>query len=732
MRKTLFLAGAGLSSLMAAGPLSAQATDTALTETDSSDAAIVVTAQKREQALSDIPGSVTAVGEETLNLTGAGSVQDIVALAPGLSFDQHNGGTFVTLRGVGLEVDTGVAEPNVAIHVDGVFLPRTTMATLDFADLQRVEILRGPQGTLYGRNATGGAINFIARPPADIFEGQVSAGFGAFETYHLRGALSGPLSDGIRARISAAYDRRADGYVDNVFTGDDFDRMERFNIRGALAFDLAPNLSVEFAAQYQEETFETYQQILLPPGPAGPFIFPQLATAVAPIAPWTVGNDFNPESERSTFMGRATIEWDASADISVRSITGYIDHQFTNNLDGDGTSAALITVENRTQPSEAFSQEFNLFGTIADNIDWLVGLYYFHEDFTSSIPVGLPSGAAALMIPPGAFLLSEIDETTESIAGFADVTFNVSDRFRLFGGVRIARDEKDFVQNAGALIPRVPPALTLTCQDLNLSRTFESTSPRFGAQFDASDAVMIYGQYQRGFKSGGLNSSTCGDEYEPEEIDAFEIGLKADFADGRSFIRASLFDYDYSGLQLFKIILVNAQIENADARVRGAEVELGLAIDDIWRVDLSGTFLDAEYRNFEDFDPANPALGLQDLEGNRLSRAPDVLINAAIQGDIPIELGPFDRLRLRADARYSSEFFFRPFNTPQDRQDDYVIVNLTVALASSEAGPTVRAFVRNLTDADVIGHLFYNQLTDSYLGNYNPPRTWGIEASFSF
>lgn len=708
----------------------AQGQETAERKTSTDE--IIVTAQKREQSLQDVAGSISAFNATQLETAGVSSVNDLTLLAPGLTFDQHNGAAFTTLRGVGLEVDTGVAEPNVAIHVDGVYLSRTTMAFLEATDLERIEVLRGPQGTLYGRNATGGAINFISRAPSSQFEGEVQAGYGSFDTKSASAFISGPLSDAIRGRLSVSYQARDKGYVDNAFTGGTFDANERLSARGALSIDLASSLTLDLTLLHQEETFQTYQQVLFTPGPGGPLLFPPLATAVTPTAPWTLGSDYNPDSERKTTMASATLNWEATEHLTVKSITGYIDHEFFNAIDGDGTSASYITIEHREQPSRTFSQELNFSGNVSDRLDWLFGLYYSKEDFSSTIPVVLPSGLAAFSLPPGSILLSSIDDQKiESQAAFADATFSVTDRFRIYGGVRVARDTVDSVQSAGAIIPSVPTSLTLSCNATQTSQTFDSTSPRVGAEFDVSSDVMLYAQHQRGFKSGGLNSSTCGDTYAPERLDADEIGIKSTFFDRALTLNASLFRYDYSNLQLFKIVLTNAQIENADAEVKGAEVEARWRPNDVLTFNVSGTWLDAKITNFFDIDSANPGLGLQNLAGKRLSRTPEYSINFGVQGDFPVTLGPFTSLTLRADGKASGSYYHRVFNTPIDEEDAYVTLNLNAQI-ETEDGFRLRAFGRNVTDEAVIGHLFYNSIQDAYLGNYNPPATWGVEISKQF
>lgn len=729
MTSLRLLAGAAVVALMtASGAVAAEVTDPPGATVDE----VVVTAQKREQNLQDVAGSVSAMGSERLQAEGIDSIGEISSRVPGLDFGQHNGAAFVTLRGIGLAVDTGVAEPNVAVHVDGVFLPRTTMETLDGLDLERVEVLRGPQGTLYGRNATGGAVNFVSQAPGAEFKSEGQLLVGNYETVEVKGMVTGPFTDTLSGRLSVGYARRGEGYTDNTFTNNDLDRSERFKVRGALRADLTDTLTVDLSLAYQRETFQTYQQLVQAPGPLAAVLFPPLATAESPSSPWEIGNDYEPNSKRSTFLARLGVQWDITPDIELKSITGYINHKFRNAIDGDGTSADYIVIRDRTQPSEAISQEFDLGGALPNKGSWLVGAYFFREEFTSSIPVVLPLGQPLLGLPPETTLLSELHEKTTSMAVFADVTVGLTDRLRIYGGVRASQDKKDFNQSAGAIFVGVPPSLTLTCDQARSSETFDAVTPRAGLQFDLGDNAMVYAQYSKGFKSGGLNSSACGDTYDPEELAASEVGLKSEFLDGRLVFNVSAFHYDYSALQVFKIVGLNAVIENADARVYGADFEGRFRLNDYFRVDGSATVLDAEFTKFLSADPANPGAGTQDLKGQSIPRAPKYLANLGLEGQFPVAVGPFTELTVRADVRWSGKMYFQSFNTEGYSQDAYSTVNLNASLLTDDRGLTLRAFVRNATDEPVLGHVFYNSIQDSYLGNYLPPRTFGVEVTRVF
>lgn len=715
---------------MALLPVQAYAADAAQSGAPTTIEEVVVTAQKREQNLQDVAGSISALGAERLKSQGIRSIEDLSRLVPGLDFGQMDGAAFVTLRGIGLAVDTGVAEPNVALHVDGVFLPRTTMETLDNLDLQRIEVLRGPQGTLYGRNATGGAINFVSQAPSSQTKGEASLLVGDYKTIEGRAMITGPLTDHLRGRLSLGYKRRGEGYVDNVFTGGHLDADRQFMVRGALSADLTENLSADLSASYQRQTSQSYQQLMQPLGPAAALTFPSLASAIAPTRPWTVGSNHVGDLKRSTLLTRLGFDWSVTPDIQLKSITAYLDHRFANSFDGDGTSANYFVINN-DMPSKAFSQEFDLGGKLPNGGSWLVGAYGFHEDFKSSIPIPFPSGLPG-QLPPGGTVLSALDEKTTSIATFGDATIGVTDRLRIYGGARISRDHKNSTQNVGVLIEGVPSALTLSCSDQRVTKTYRSFSPRMGAQYDVAHGLMVYAQYCKGFKSGGLNSASCGDTYDPERLKATEVGFKSDFLDGRAVLNASLFHYGYTGLQVFKVLQLSAVIENADARTYGAEVEAKFQLSEHFRIDTSATLLDAKFTNFQSADSANLSAGVQNLRGARTPRAPKYSANLGVEGNFPVDFGPFSTLTLRADTRWSGAFYFQPFNTSGYRQAPYALVNLNLNLVTADRNLVVRAFMRNVGDKAVKGHVSYFQIEDAYVGSYLAPRTFGVEMTRSF
>jgi len=756
-------------------------------QNDNSVAELVVTAQKREQSLQEVAGVIDALGEEAIKVRGVTNLENLSDQISGMTYYTHAGANFVTLRGVGVPVDTGVADNNVSVFVDGVVLPRSTQTGIDSTDLERIEVLRGPQGTLYGRNATGGAVNYISAAPTESFSGMLSAKAGNYETWRVTGFVSGPVSDRVRFRLSAAHEERNEGYIKNVFTGGSVDKLERTSVRGAVSVDLAETVKVDVSAFWQRDRFDVYQS-LLPPGLVLPGAPPSPLGNLASVGlvagrdyttkPFEIASNFDGASQRRTFLATGRLTWDISEDIRLTSITGFVDHTFRSGLDGDGTSYAYTHISpsgqfGRTQPAESFSQEFNLSGTFGEGGSWLVGAYYFTEDVLFRIPVVYDT----LISPtfnPGTVSASAFTQSTKSYAAFADVTVPVTEDLRLIAGARISKEKLDGVAMTEtvnpngifrpALVPLLPqlfgiPAINptnISCQGSpglqtantqpgypnrpKFSQDRTPFTPRFGAQYDVTENVMLYAQYARGFKAGGHGTTRCDNNFLPETLDSYEAGIKAQFFDRRLTLNAAAFQYDYTNMQIFKVEGTGAStIENADAKIEGLDVSVLAVLTDILRLDGSATILKHRFTDFCSTDPTlrtaarpcpgNPASSGQDLRGAGLPNAPNYTANLGVEAAIPLQWGPFSRLIVRGECRFVGPTKLVAYeNRAETRQSAYSMFNLTAALNTDDE-LQVRAYLRNLTNEAVVSHIIF---TGTLNGQYLPPRTFGVEVSKRF
>lgn len=696
------------------------------TANDAGISEMVVTATKRGVNVQDVPASISALGEEDLANRGVLDVEGLAQAVPNMDFGIHDGATFITIRGVGSTINSGVTEPTVASYVDGIYLPRPTMALLRAVDLERVEVLRGPQGTLYGRNATGGAVNFVAAAPSEEFTGGVNVSTGSRSAFGASGFVSGAIADGLQLRLSAGREGHQ-SYL-RVLPNGKTDSVDVTYGRAALRFEPNDDLSVDVAFRYEkDEGADTYQQMLslsssplLPPGT----LQTSEENRTAADAPFGL--------EIESRIASATVNWAISDAVSVRSITGYIDHTATLDFDADGTGYAFFTAENFERPSESFSQEFNMLGE-AGNLQWLVGAYYFHEEFSISLPVRFPSGLntgdPASSLPVGTRAEQGTDEETTSYALFTDLTWSFTDALRLNAGLRFNSEKKDFSWFGGATIPGLG---FLGLANQRSDDDNQKLLPKLALQYDLDEDTNLYVQYQRGFKSGGHNLS-LDTLYDSETIDAYELGMKSQWLDRTLTLNAAAFFYSYSGLQITNNVgPTTTAVENADADIYGLELESLWRVTPDVTVNVGATWLRAEYTKFTSFDAARPGLGFIDLDGEDVVRSPKYTLMFGAQWRIPLEAGPLGDLTLRADVFHTDDIVLRYFATANDVQDAYTVTNLSATLRDSSDRFALRFFVDNVGDEEYLRQIDYLSAIGIYDGNYNEPRTWGVRLSASF
>lgn len=397
---------------------------------------IVVTAQKRAESVQKVPASITAIGGEALTQRGITSASDLQFAVPSMQAGKILGNTAVNIRGVGLNQGS----PGVAIHIDGIYQAQPTMGDLAQADLERVEVLRGPHGTLYGRNATGGAINFITKAPTDQFEGYALAGYAEYDEVKLQGMLNIPVSERVRARLVADWTRRGDGFVKNVTPGGpDLDRGETISGRLRVAVDLTENLTLALSGSLLHGTGPTlYFTLHNPPSAAAIANNPFLANAIVPLKPWRTSANGPISSDRDYMSAGATLTWDIG-DVTVKSISGYAKDDGKYVGDDDATQIDAFPVFRHIR-SKSVTQELNISGEFGP-VRAVGGLVYLADDHYYMQEYDFKLGAFPL--PAGSILHFTADKNnTRSKAAFADLTVDITDRFRLIGGIRVSKDPK--------------------------------------------------------------------------------------------------------------------------------------------------------------------------------------------------------------------------------------------------------------------------------------------------
>jgi iron complex outermembrane receptor protein len=716
---TACVSGYALAIACAAAPAAAQTVGGRAAGVSVSE--VIVTATKRGENVQDIPAAVSSLSGEQLSERGVTNVEQLSHVVPNLNFGLHAGATFVTIRGVGSTINSGVTETTVASYVDGLYLPRATMGSLQQVDLERVEVLRGPQGTLYGRNATGGAVNFISRAPTREFSGEANLLAGSRDNYGVSAFVSGPMTESVLFRLSGGYNEH-DSYL-KVIPGDHSTNVSAAYVRGAVRLEPTENLSIDLSVKYERDKgADTYQQaftlptVPLPPG------------TLVTIEPNRTAADFPFSQDLKTLILNGTVSYRLSDAISIRSVTGYIDHKATTSFDGDNTSFALQAALDFERPSEAFSQELVAYGE-AGPLQWLVGAFLYREDFTNNLPVLLPSGQPGALPPGSVINLNLAKEKTKSYAFFTDLTWSVTDRFRINGGLRYNAEKKNFLFDFFIFVPGAGRlAEDISRSEIDSYRIL----PKLGVQYDVSDDVNVYASYQEGFKSGG-HDIALPRTFGPELLKSYEAGVKAQWLDRTLTTNAAFFYYDYNGLQITNNTgPTTTQVENADARIYGLEGEATWRLGRNLELNASATWLDAEYTDFESFDAARPELGLLDLSGVQVIQSPDFTIKAGAQYALQLGGGLFSELLLRGDVAYTDDVVLRYFATANDTQKGYTLVNLSATLNSEDGKTSLRAFVNNLGNKKYKRMVDYLLAVGTYDGNYGEPRSWGVQLTRRF
>ena len=708
---------------------------------------IVVTAQKRESDLQETPIAITALTADNIEERQIDAMRQVQYYAPNLVFNSLGGTTNLYLRGIGTDINDSLAEPGVALYVDGVYQGVTGDQSAVYNDLERIEVLRGPQGTLYGRNSTGGNVHIFTRKPD--FDPSFNASLLLGDYGRVKGSIgaqTGVIEDRLAMRGNLVVDQ-SDGYRDNPFDGKKIE--ERDLISGSISALITPTDSLEILLRgdYTDREDDTprwdYMDVV-PGSGLNPFLF----GGVAATETGDVMNNGETEYKTKIWGLSGTVDWNVGS-VTVRSITAYRESDWGGPYDNDGTDINFLQAK-PAQTSEQFSQELDVIGTAFDDrLDWIVGAYYFQQDsmgeYTYELEAiqGLIEGAFGL--PPGGladptlnpfyavryngdtpypipFNDIHTEQDTSSAAAFVQGTLHFTDRFRMIAGVRYTSDEKDIKQFRRTNV--APDG----CEDLRQDKQWDDVTWKLGADFDLAEDVLLYGSVSRGFHAGGFNGGGCGDEYDPESLIAYEAGLKMLLANRRVQLNLSGFYYDYDDYQARQFLGGFAVIENATkATVTGAEAEFVMRPVTGLEIDGSVSWLDGEFDEFLSDNPMTPGVQLEDLEGNRLLRAPEYSYNLGAQ--YTFALGIASSLTARYEVAFKDDYYVTIFNEDYARIDSLTVQH--ARLIWSNGGKwQIQGFVENLSDEKYLEALVVVPTLGGTMGLWALPRTWGLQISY--
>lgn len=744
---------------------------------------IIVTAQKRAENIQDVPIAISAVGSEYLESRGISSIDGLGTIAPNVKIERAPSSKTITQIAIRGSVTINPAitwEPAVGLYLDGVYIAKAQGSIFDIADLERVEVLRGPQGTLYGRNALAGAINLITKKPSGEAGGSMELTYGSYDYKKIKGVIDLPRMGIFSAKLSGQYVKR-DGLVDivpnpvagvvtalpNVVNQTDTIDSGSFmaQVRAELSDSVALDYTYDYNKQKQRPPFAQLlrvnrngdpRDIFDPGSPSFAFggaFFP-LHLYANPKRQGVASIDGG-VYERSRAYGHALTLTADLGSATLKSITAYRDLAWSDGLDLDG-SPTPVAYTQRITDYHALSQELQLTGTaLSDRLNYVLGAFYFKEKAETLGPQVFFGG--------GADFQSDYGSHTRAFALYTQLDYKLTDALKLSVGGRYTHETKDvrrflrvnFDAANGIFSPLVVANIPYGGVP---DAKYNNFSPAATLSYAASEDVNVYARFARGFKSGGFNGETndfgaptaacptgalelC-DPYNPEKVDSYELGIKTKLADGRLILNVAAFRDQHKDIQLSIFRATGAAssiVRNAaSARIQGLEFEAIARPVDALTVNATLALLDAKYNKYLD-------AGL-DVSNNRaFPHTPKR--SASLGVDWAVFKGDWGKFNLYGDVNYVSAYFTFPYPlvtpTPSDqnayttRSKGRTIVNLRAALSDFEIGGVrteIAAFVRNLTKEDNPSNFIdfgpgFGGLT---LGYFPDPRTWGISAAVRF
>lgn len=719
-------------------------------------AEVIVTARRRAESLQDVPISVSALDASRIVELQAENIAGLQNAVPNLYIDRGDGAnTVIFIRGIGQNDSLAFADAGVGVYVDDVFIARSQAAFLDLFDVERVEVLRGPQGTLYGRNTIGGAVKFVSAEPSEQFGFNVEAGGGNFGYQSLKARLGGPLgSDDLRGKIAVAAIQR-DGYAINDVDGADDGDTKSVAWRAALAYTPGDHTRISLTFDGKRDRPDTSRSPVRETsvtGFADPVGAPLSPTTFAPATnPYRVDVNANDMSDMSAWGVTLKAGVDLSDAWSIESITSYRDMDFDLALDTDGTPLPILDIL-VLQDQNQFSQELRATYDAHSGLTAVAGLYYFNDDdLTFS---GVDNGSLSVFgFPVTAFglatsSLADTHQKTESMAAFADASYDLMPQLTLSAGVRYTYEEKEsrrrfenFFDPAISVVENTPPFLSgvgVPGNTLTGKAHFDAITPRLSISYRASDDAMLYASASRGFKSGGFDgrgTTNFGFQaFDPETVWGYEVGLKSTWADGRIVANAALFYNDYQDLQVtsfgadpvsgtFVSLFTNA----AKARTEGAELELTARAAAGLTLNAAVGYLDAKYEEF------NTLVGgvATDVSDRGLVNAPEW--SGSVGVTYEHRLAPSLLGTVHVDGAYRGKTFTEITASEVLAQDDYTLANAFLSVRTDDDRWEFRGGVQNLTDEKVRVQGFnLSEFPGYQLAFYSARRIWNVHVAYRY
>jgi iron complex outermembrane receptor protein len=648
---------------------------------------IVVTAQKREQSLADVPISINVVSGEKIDRFSLATFEDLDEYVPNLVISDSPGNNQIYVRGIGTESGSLALEQSVALFMDGIYAGRARQFQQPFLDVERVEVLRGPQGALVGKNTSAGAVSIVARRPTRETEITVDGEYELeTDSYATTAIVSGALSEALLARLVTRY-QEVGGYVRNTAKGRDEADGDRLLVRGTGILDITDSVSAVGRVEYAESNLDGHAFATIPLG--GSYS-------------WRRASDAPEYDEQQTVNASITVDA-ALGEHTLTSITGYVDLDSENFVDADFTASDILG-SSFFDDLKQFSQELRLLSPAAERFNYVVGVYYLDRD------VDILRQTFWNLGPFVGTSNRDYREASELYSVYGQFEYALTSELSLVTSARYTDEDKEANLarfNAGT----VPPSQLATALSDSLSEDQVDLSAKL--QWQVNDQVMMYVSYAEGSKGGGFagaSATVLADNFEfgPETSTSYEIGAKLDLLDARAFVGIAVFTTTYEDLQTAAFNGVAFDFANAaEAKSRGFEVDTAWTLSDNWQLNASVAYLDAEYQDYPNgacVAPNHVIPGcVEDLDGASLPFAPDW------SGRVDVQyFRPFGVLSFTADLGVTvrDDYFTHPTLFEEARQKAYAKLDLRVELADDRQGWSLALLGRNLTDEETISQGF--------------------------
>jgi iron complex outermembrane receptor protein len=748
---------AGVASML--GPVGALAANDEIEE-------VVITSQKRAEGISvqDVPIAVTAVNEALLQRTFAVDLSDVGRLAPGAVLAPS--ATFASfpnffIRGIGISGSTRSLDPAVGIFVDGVYMGFPVGTVVDVFDRESIEVLRGPQGTIFGRNVTGGAVNVRTRRPTGEFGIRAELLAGNYSRLDASFSIEGPVvSDKVSAKL-AVMKRNRDGYWDdnnggsvnlavnpgglpNSITGTKPD-VDLLIVRPVLRFTPTDNVDLTLIGEYVKDKSGTAnsRNIINPIASRRP---QSVFGYIPPTDPYEINHDLLGYNDLEVTSGVAELNWDLGHGI-VTSVTGYRDVKYDSSTDFDGTPWTIFHFPDNSENGDQRSQEVRYASKLSDRYEFVVGAFYFDQTYFVGERRAIFAGTTLASYPTALTDRAQIAYVEQdNLSFFAEANFKIGDNWELTAGGRHTKEKK----SASFAALGTCSLNFATCSAvLSRSASWSDFTPKVAVKYNFNEDTMLYVSRTEGFRSGTFDArantvdSFLNSTPAPETVTSYELGFKTTFNDGRLRFNAAVYQSDYEDIQRLALeevpLSVNSTgriqrlINAASATINGVELEGSAIVAEGFKIDASIGWVDAGYDKFEGFDADgvpgyNPATDPIAAKNKKFERVPELTYNIAATYERPIAAG--GSLAFRVGYTYSDEFYNDALNAEIIKQPAYGLVDASINYRNEKGNLLVSLFGRNLADEDYFDFALDNALTTQTWGG--TPRTFGVRISYSY